>query len=113
MATPVIQGKLQATFFSTANTAALTVGTSTANVAIPSGGAYQVRLVNVGSNVVYIAIGTDDTVAAVVPVAGTPSPGIPLLPNSERILSIGTATYIAAIAAATGNTLFITPGSGQ
>ena len=110
MATP-IRSKPTATFFSASPTSALTVGTASSNMAIGSGGAHLL-LTNSGANVVYIALGTDNTVVAVAPIAGTPAQGIPLLPNSQTILYAGTGTYIAAISAATGNTLFVTPGSG-
>ena len=109
MATP-IRSKPTAAFFSASPTSALTVGTASSNMAIGAGG--HVLLTNSGANVVYIALGTDNTVVAVAPVAGTPAQGIPLLPNSQTILYAGTGTYIAAISAATGNTLFVTPGSG-
>ena len=110
MASP-IRSTPAATFFSAAETAALTVGTASANVAIPSGGRHLL-LTNSGSNVVYIALGTDNTVSAAIPASGAPASGIPLLPNSQTILYAGTGTYVAAIAAATGNTLFVTPGNG-
>ena len=109
MATP-IRSKPTAAFFSASPTSALTVGTASSNMAIGAGG--HVLLTNSGANVVYIALGTDNTVVAVAPIAGTPAQGIPLLPNSQTILYAGTGTYIAAISAATGNTLFVTPGSG-
>ena len=110
MAIP-IRSKPTATFFSVSNTAALTVGTASTNVQIPSGGAHLL-LTNVGSNVVYVSLGTDNTVAAVIPATGTPASGIPVLPNSKLMLYAGTGTWIAAISAATGNTLFVTPGNG-
>ncbi len=110
MATP-IRSKPTATFFSASDTAELTVGTASSNMAIPSGGGHLL-LTNVGSNVIYIALGTDNTVSAAIPSAGTPAHGLPLLPNSQLMIYAGTGTWIAAIAAATGNTLFVTPGNG-
>ena len=103
-----------AAFFSTNETDALTVGTASANVALSNTNTdlVQALFVNVGANVVYINLGTDNTVTAGVPASGTPASGIPLLPNSALVLAIGTATYVAAIAAAAGNTLFVTVGSG-
>ena len=110
MAIPV-RSKPTATFFSASKTGALTVGTASANLQIPSGGAHLL-LTNSGSNVVYVVLGTDNTVTAAIPASGTPEYGIPILPNSQTMLYAGTGTWIAAIAAATGNTLFVTPGSG-
>ena len=103
-----------AAFFSTNETVALTVGTASANVAFSNANAdlVQALFVNVGANVVYINLGTDNTVSAAVPASGTPASGIPLLPNSALVLAIGTATYIAAISGVAGNTLFVTVGSG-
>lgn len=113
MSAPLIQSVKEASFYPGASTAALTVGTASANVAIPITPYTQTRFVNVGTNVVYIALGTDNTVTAGIPVSGTPAAGIPLLPNAERVLSTGNARYVAALSSATGNTLFITPGTGQ
>lgn len=110
MATP-IRSKPTATFFSVSDTAALTVGTASSNMAIPSGGAHLL-LTNNGSNVIYVALGTDNTVTAAIPAPGTPAKGIPLLPNSQLMIYAGTGTYIAAISSATGNTLLVTPGNG-
>ncbi len=112
MATPIEKVKT-ASFFSTNDTVALTVGTASANVALSNTADwYQARIVNSGSNIAYVALGTDNTVTAAIPASGTPALGMPILPNSEVTLSIGSATYIAAIAAATGNTLFVTVGTG-
>lgn len=112
MATPIEVRHNQA-FFSVNETVALTVGTASGNVALVTPGEqYQAEIVNVGSNVVYVAFGTNNTVSAVIPVSGTPSLGRPILPNARVVVSIGSTTYIAAIAAATGNTLLITVGKG-
>ncbi len=112
MATSPVRSRPTAVFFTAANTAALTVTATSANVAIPVGGDGHLLLTNDGTNIVYIALGTDNTVAAAIPVNGTPANGIPLLPNTQMQIFAGTGTYIAAIAGATGNTLFITPGYG-
>ncbi|MBW8066849.1 MAG: hypothetical protein GJU73_05320 [Ferrovum sp.] len=100
-------------FFSTNETVAIAVGTASANAALVTPGEqYQAQIVNDGTNVVYVNFGTDNTVAAAVPASGTPAQGFPILPNSRIVISIGSTTWIAAIAAATGNTLLITVGKG-
>ena len=110
MATP-IRSKPTATFFSVSDTSALTVGTASANVALGTGGSHLL-LTNVGSNVVYVNLGLANTITASIPASGTPAAGIPILPNSQIQLYAGTVTWLAAISAATGNTLYITPGNG-
>lgn len=111
MATP-IRSKPQPVFFSNSNTSALTVEVTTGNIAI-GGAGDQVVLVNSGANVAYVNFGTDNTVAAAIPVSGTPASGMPLLPNSRTVFSLGSATFLAVIASATGNTLLLTPGWGE
>ena len=68
-------------------------------------GADAVRLTNIGKQVVYWRVNT-----------GTASvtTDTPLLPNSSELFSVPPATtVIAAIAAAAGSTLYVTPGSGN
>jgi hypothetical protein len=87
-------------------TVSLTVGVASTNVAITQSGVgtQSIRLTNVGSNVVFFNLGKDNTTAAGLT-------DVPLLPNSvETFLLPNDITYIAAIAAATGNTLYITTG---
>src|ERR1700693_948748 len=87
-------------------TVSLTVGVSSTNVAITQAqvGTQSVRLTNVGSNVVFFTFGKDSTIAAT-------NTDVPVLPNSvETFLLPKDITYIAAIAAATGNTLYVTTG---
>lgn len=89
------------------NTANLTVGTSSSNVLIPLGGIgnKSIRVFNSGTNVVFFKLGTGNTTSA------SASTDTPLLPNSvETFFLQNEVTYIAAIAAGTGNTLYVTPG---
>ncbi len=105
--------------FTPANkTAALTVGTTATAVTLPlvstsgnSSGAVQVVLTNVGTNVVFVAWAPASAVA-VAPVSGTPANGFPLLPNSQKTVTVPDGFSFSAIAAATGNTLYLSPGSG-
>ena len=122
MSYPAIQA-----FLPQGPTVALVVGTATSNTEFLIPGDYTntygdapnnqcVRLVNVGTEAVTVNFGHSD-VTATAPAAGTPESGLVLLPNTEKTLSIPTTTpvggtYIAAIAAATGSTLYITPGIG-
>jgi len=70
-----------------------------------SGG--QVRLMNSGTNVVFVKFG-DSTVVAT-------NANLALLPNSVEVFTVpGNCPnlYVAAIAAASGNTLYISAGDG-
>lgn len=71
-------------------------------------GTNSVRFVNVGTAVVFVLQGEVSQTAATV------SNAIPILPNTERILTFsqGTTTY-SVIAAGTGSTLYSTVGEGR
>jgi hypothetical protein len=60
---------------------------------------------NVGGNTVFIAFGGSGVTASL-------TTSCPVLPNSAQTFSAGPSAYVAAIAASSGNTLYITPGSG-
>lgn len=84
----------------------LAVLTTTANVAVtrPNIGTQSIRLVNVGTNTVFVTIGTSGVTASL-------TTSFPLLPNTaETFLLQNGATHVAAIASATGNTLYVTTG---
>lgn len=96
-------------FESLGNTVNLAVLATTANVAVsaPGMGNRTIRIVNVGTNVVFINIGTSGVTA-------TTTTSIPLLPNSAEVFFLRREnTHVAAIAGATGNTLYITTGESQ
>lgn len=85
----------------------LVVGSSS-----PVGGQY--RIINSGSNTVFLGVGATATLAqsnAVAPVAGTPSKAIVLLPGAVEVLSFGEGAYFSGLAAA-ATTVYITPGAG-
>lgn len=88
------------------NTVNLSVGLTSSRVAVtrPTIGIQSIRVLNAGSNTIFIAIG-DSTVTA----ATTTS--MPILPYSvETFMFPNEATNVAAIAASTGNTMYITTG---
>lgn len=94
--------------FAIGTTANLTVTGTSARVAIPAGGD-RIRVVNVGTQVVYIKIGGSTVDAALTDVA--------LLPNTTHEFTIARPllaqtgdTHIAAIASTTGSALNITVG---
>lgn len=94
-------------FGSVGNTVNLTVGTATANVAITRAGlgTQSIRLTNIGANVIFFTLGKDNTATASL------TTSVPVLPNSvETFLLPNDMSYIAAISAATGNTLYVTTG---
>jgi hypothetical protein len=98
-------------------TAALSVtGTSTATpiqVKGKNNNATQRTFYNAGPNDCFIA-GTalSADAVAVVPVAGTPSYGIPIPAGAVMTLSFPPNTYFAAITATGTATLYIVPGEG-
>lgn len=90
----------------TVNTAV--TGTS-ANVAIPAPtiGVRSVRIVNAGTQNIFVKFGTANTVAAVA------ADDMPMLANTcEVFLLPNNITHIAAIAAGAGSTMYVTVGEG-
>ena len=101
---------MQANVFSPqGNTVNIAVGATTGNVAITSLSMSQgaLRLVNSGTQVVFVKLGTSNSVTAALT-------DFPILANTTAIIDLppGT-TYIAAIAGATGSTLYATSGISQ
>jgi hypothetical protein len=89
----------------------ITVGVASSGVTLTDVSTDDVLLTNIGSNVVFVRIGTA-TAAAVL------NTDLPVLPNSQIIVTRrqsqsanGTQvqSFVTAIAAAAGNTLHITP----
>lgn len=78
----------------------------------PSGGQY--RVVNAGSNTVFLGVGATAVLAqsnAVAPVAGTPSNAIVLVPGAVEVLSFGEDAYFSGLAAV-ATTVYLTQGAG-
>jgi hypothetical protein len=103
-------------FTSAQTTAALAVGTTSTEVTLPlvnsvglSPGKVQALLVNIGPNAIAVSLGAG---AAVFPVPGTPSSSVVLPPSSSQTFTIPDGATIEAIAAATGNSLYISVGAG-
>lgn len=74
----------------------------------------QYRIVNAGTNTVFLGVGSTAAIAtanAVAPVAGNPSPAIPLVPGAVEIIRFGEEVYFSGLASA-AMTLYITPGQG-
>lgn len=74
----------------------------------------QYRLVNAGTNTVFLGTGVsaaDAAANAVAPIAGNPSPAIVLLPGAIEILRFNQSTYFSGLAAA-ATTVYVTPGQG-
>jgi hypothetical protein len=77
-------------------------------------GTGQYRLVNAGTNTVFLGVGPTAAIAtanAVAPVAGTPSAAIVLLPGAVEILRFNKDTFFSGLAAA-ATTVYVTPGQG-
>ena len=71
-----------------------------------------VSLYNSGTTAVYVALGGSAIIAAI-PAAGSSAQGYPIPAGATVTLNAGGAGYIATIAAATGNTLYVTAGVDQ
>lgn len=79
-----------------------------------TGQAGQYRVVNAGTNTVFLGVGSSSAAAqanAVAPVAGNPSPAIALVPGAVEIFSFGEDAFFSGLAAS-ATTVYITPGSG-
>lgn len=87
----------------------ITVTATSAGIALNAMAAYSetLRFVNVGTQTVFVEFSSD----GVTPTA-TLAASIPILPNSELVVTNPRTSNVAAIAAATGSTLYVTPGMG-
>lgn len=66
-------------------------------------------LTNIGANVVFIELSPAAPAAAA---AATVANSIPLLPNSQEIVSGPPNAQLSVIAGAVGNSIYVTPGEG-
>lgn len=104
-------------FKATGNTIAIavTVAASTA-VQAPSFsgevGSTNFILTNASAQPVFVAIGTASTLAAVIPVPGTPQWGYWLGPNAQVSITGWPSMWFSTIAPATTSTVYVTPGDG-
>lgn len=74
----------------------------------------QFRIVNGGTNTVFLGVGTtaaEATAAAVAPTAGTPTGAVPLVPGAVEILRFPPNAYFSGVASG-ATTVYITPGQG-
>jgi hypothetical protein len=92
---------------------AVTAASQTLNTAANSSAAAQGAadtnyvVTNIGANTVFLELG----LAGTVPVAAVAT-SMPILPNSQFVLSGPPNAVAAVIAGATGNTIYFTPGEG-
>ena len=103
-------------FTKTGNTIAFT-----ANVAAPTAvqcssttlGGNQYRVINAGSNLVFLGYGTSATDAAnAAAVVSTTGQSFPLLPGTDEILTFVPNAYFTGITSANTAVIYITPGDG-
>lgn len=89
----------------TVNVAVTTAGTSRVAVTRPGVGTQTVRIVNSGTETIFLTFGKDATVTS------STATGMPMLAGTiETFLLPNDITHIAAVAAATGNTMYVTTG---
>jgi hypothetical protein len=100
--------------FSPGFTTALAYTSASARAALPAGLAGgQLELQNDGTGTVWVALG-GSTVTAVIPASPNNGAAYPILAGRSKLLSIGDATWLAAIAPASGTgTLYATLGFGS
>lgn len=99
-----------------ARSISLDVGTTSASVTLPpqgnAGGNKQLTILNIGTNVVFVRV-SNSADGAVNASATSPTADYPIGPNASVTITKSTdANTVSAIAAATGNTIWITPGEG-
>ena len=73
----------------------------------------QYRVFNSGSNLIFLGVGANSTIAnnnAVV--VSTNSTGVPVLPGTLEIFSFPTNSYFTAITSSGTSQIYITPGFG-
>jgi len=90
------------------NTVGLTVGVTSASVAVPSGLQINYVLTNIGTNPIYYTVCAPGSSCT-----ATTTTSAAMLPNSQFVISGPPNMVIAAISTATGNTLYVTPGEGS
>lgn len=74
----------------------------------------QYRVINAGTNTVYLGIGSTAAAAqanSVAPTVGTSTACVVLLPGTAEIIRLGVDTYFSGLASAATN-VFIVPGQG-
>jgi hypothetical protein len=74
----------------------------------------QYRVVNSGTVIVFLGLGStaaEATANAVAPIAGDPSPAIVLLPGAVEILRFATGTFFSGLSSVAA-TVYILPGQG-
>lgn len=109
----VLQLHPSGSFFPINKTTALVAGTTSTSVEMDfsnSTNAYQATITNIGTQTVFVALGVSGEASAQIPTSAAEY-GIPIPANTTALVHIGTALYIAAIASATGSTIYITTGS--
>lgn len=89
--------------FTPTSEAALPASTTSSSVALGSSGA-KVVVTNIGTNPVYVILG-DSSVSA------TTASGYPVLPSSTAVLTVGSATYAAAVTSSGTSVLRLSTGN--
>jgi len=79
----------------------------------PSGMAGQYRIINNGSQIVFLGVGSTSAQAtASATVITTNGTAIPILPGTDEILSFGFNAWFTGITSTGSSQVFITPGNG-
>ena len=76
-------------------------------------GANQYRIINTGTVVVFLGIGTTSATANTNATTTMPSPAIPLLPGTDEILTFAPNAYFTGVTASGTAQVYITSGDGM
>lgn len=73
---------------------------------------YQYRIINSGSTLVFMGVGSTSSEATTNAVVGAGA-GIPILPGTDEILSFVSGAYFTGITSSNTSVIYITPGEGE
>lgn len=77
-------------------------------------GGNQYRIINAGTQVAFMGVGSTAAAALANAVVASSSQGsIPLLPNTDEIFSFVPNAWFTAITSTSTTTVYVTPGDGQ
>lgn len=87
-----------------------TVAPAAVQAASSTLGGNQYRVINAGTNIVFLGYGTDAATAA--SNAGNVATSLPLLAGTDEILSFVPNAYFTGITAGGSSVIYVTPGDG-
>ena len=98
------------------NTQTLTAATSAPSpvqVTSTTDAANQYRVINAGTALVFLGVGTTSALATTNATTTLPARAIPLLPGTDEILTFTPDAYFTGITSSGTSVVYITPGTGS